>query len=208
MNQLGSVGRLHEDFDVSKLDLINAFSFQIDFDGEISEAEREKRIEKIKNIFDTELVYNSAGFVKDSTGAADTINAVKNLVLIITLLIVVLIAVLMERSFISAEKAEIALMKAIGFSNKSIMWQHTLRFGVVAFIASIFAAILCMPLTKLVIDPIFAVMGAVSGVGYEIVPFEIFAVYPAIIVAVTIISAFFTSIYTNTIKSSDASNIE
>ena len=208
MNQLGSVGRLHEDFDVSKLDLINAFSFQIDFDDEISEAEREKRIEKIKNIFDTELVYNSAGFVKDSTGAADTINAVKNLVLIITLLIVVLIAVLMERSFISAEKAEIALMKAIGFSNKSIIWQHTLRFGVVAFIASIFAAILCMPLTKLVIDPIFAVMGAVSGVGYEIVPFEIFAVYPAIIVAVTIISAFLTSIYTNTIKSSDASNIE
>ncbi len=208
MNQLGSVGRLHEDFDVSKLDLLNAFSFQIDFDDEISEAEREKRFEKIKDIFDTELVYTCAGFVKDSTGAADTINAVKNMVLIITLLIVVLIAVLMERSFISSEKAEIALMKAIGFSNKSIIWHHTLRFGIVAFIASILAAVFCMPLTKLVIDPVFAVMGAVSGVGYEIVPFEIFAVYPAIIVAVTIISAFFTSIYTNTIKSSDASNIE
>ena len=131
-----------------------------------------------------------------------------SLLLIITLLVVVLIAVLMERSFISAEKSEIALMKAIGFKNKSIIWHHTLRFGIVAFIASILAAIFCMPLTKLTIDPVFAVMGAVSGVGYEIVPFEIFLVYPAIIVAVTIISAFFTSIYTNTIKAHDASNIE
>ena len=65
-----------------------------------------------------------------------------------------------------------------------------------------------MPLTKLAIDPIMGIMGAVSGVGYEIAPFEIFVLYPVIIVAVTIISAFFTSIYTNTIKSSDASNIE
>lgn len=207
-NQLGNVGRLHEDFDVSKFDLINAFSFQIDFDNEISEAECEKRIEKIKDIYNTKHVYNCADFVKDSTGAADTISAVKNMVLIITLLIVVLIAVLMERSFISSEKAEIALMKAIGFSNKSIIWHHTLRFGIVAFAASILAAILCMPITKLAIDPVMGVMGAVSGVGYEIVPFEIFVLYPVIIVVVTIIAAFFTSIYTNTIKSSDASNIE
>lgn len=207
-NQLGNVGRLHEDFDVSKFDLINAFSFQIDFDDEISEAECEKRIEKIKDIYNTKHVYNCADFVKDSTGAADTISAVKNMVLIITLVIVVLIAVLMERSFISSEKAEIALMKAIGFSNKSIIWHHTLRFGIVAFVASILAAILCMPITKLAIDPVMGVMGAVSGVGYEIVPFEIFVLYPVIIVVVTIIAAFFTSIYTNTIKSSDASNIE
>ncbi len=206
--KLGTVCRFHEDFDVSKLDCAGLYAFQVDFDDEVDKKECERRIEELKNIYDTEQVYDSAGFVKEYTGAADTINAVKNMVLIITLLIVVLIAVLMERSFISAEKAEIALMKAIGFSNKSIIWHHTLRFAIVAFVSSILAVILCIPLTKLTIDPVMGVMGAVSGVGYEIVPFEIFAVYPAIIVAVTIISAFFTSIYTNTIKSSDASNIE
>ncbi len=206
--QMGTVCRLHEDFDVSKLDISGVFSFQINFDDEPNKAEIENRIEKLKDIFDTNQVYNCADFVKDCTGAADTISAVKNMVLIITLIIVVLIAVLMERSFISAEKAEIALMKAIGFSNKSIIWHHTLRFGIVALIASILAAIFCMPLTKLVMDPVMGIMGAVSGVGYEIVFAEIFLVYPAILVAVTIISAFFTSIYTNTIKSSDASNIE
>ena len=65
-----------------------------------------------------------------------------------------------------------------------------------------------MPITKLAMDPVMGIMGAVSGVGYEIVFAEIFLLYPAILIAVTIISAFFTSIYTNTIKSSDASNIE
>ena len=207
-NQLGSVGRLHEDFDVSKLEYLSSFSFQVDFYDEIDDEEREARIEKLKDIFDTDHVYNCPDFVKDCTGAADIISAVKNMVLIISLVIVVLVAVLMERSFISSEKAEIALMKAIGFSNKSIIWHHTLRFGFVAFAASMLAAILCLPLTKLTIDPVMGIMGAVSGVGYEIVPFEIFLLYPAILVAVTILAAFFTAIYTNTIKSSDASNIE
>lgn len=207
-NQLGSVCRLHEDFDVSKLELSSLFGFQVDFDDELSKTEVEERIEQLKEIFDTKQVFNGSDFVKDCTGAADTIRSVKNLVLLITLIIVVLIAVLMERSFISAEKAEIALMKAIGFSNKSIIWHHTLRFAIVALIASAIAAILCMPLTKLAMDPVMGVMGAVGGVGYEIVPFEIFLLYPAIVVVVTIIAAFFTSIYTNTIKSSDASNIE
>ena len=78
----------------------------------------------------------------------------------------------------------------------------------VAIIASVFAVALCMPLTKLIIDPVMGAMGAVEGVGYEIVPLEIFVLYPAILVAVTIISAFLTSLYTNKIKSSDASNIE
>ena len=206
--QLGTVCRLHEDFDVSELSTSGAFFFQIDFDDNPDEAEIENRIEKIKEIYDTNQAFNCADFVKDCTGAADTINSVKNMLLIIVLLVVILVAVLMERSFISAEKSEIALMKAIGFSNKSIIWHHTLRFALVAVASSVFAGLLCIPLTKLAMDPIMKVMGAVSGVSYEIAPLEIFGLYPAILVGVTIIAAFFTSIYTNTIKSSDASNIE
>ena len=200
--------RLHEDFDVSKLGFVGAVAYQVDFEEEIDEAELERRMNELKDIYGEERVFDAAEFTKKMTGAADTINAVKNMVLLITILVVILVAVLMERSFISNEKSEIALMKAIGFSNKSIIWHHILRFAIVALVASMFAAILCMPLTKITMDPIMAIMGAVSGVGYNIHPVEIFVVYPVIIVAITIISAFFTSIYTNTIKSSDATNIE
>lgn len=208
MNSMGKVNRVHQDFDVSSFESTSSLGYQIDFDEELTEEELKERIEKLKDIFGEEDVKNSAEMARDTLGAAETMETVKNLTLVIVLFIVILVAVLMERSFISSEKAEIALMKAIGFSNKSIIWHHTLRFAMVALIASLIAAALCLPATQLIMNPIFSIMGAVSGVSYEIVPLEIFLIYPAILVAVTIISAFFTSIYTNTIKSSDASNIE
>lgn len=208
MVRMGKANRLHQDFDTSSFSTANTLAPQINFDDELTEDEVNERIEKLKEIFDSEDIMNTKEFARKATGAADTMELVKNMVLIIVLAIVVLIAVLMERSFISSEKAEIALMKAMGFSNKSIIWHHTLRFGIVALVASLIAAALCLPATKLAIDPIFSIMGAVNGVSYEIAPVEIFLVYPAILVAVSILAAFFTSIYTNTIKSSDASNIE
>ena len=208
MVRMGQANRVHQDFDTSSFSSVAMLDFQIDFDDELTEDELNERIEKLKDIFDTEKVQNTKEYARGATGSADTIALVKNMVLIIVLAIVVLIAVLMERSFISAEKAEIALMKAIGFSNKSIIWHHTLRFAIIALIASLIAAALCLPATKLIVNPIFVIMGAVKGASYEIVFAEIFLLYPAILVAVTIIAAFFTSIYTNTIKSSDASNIE
>ena len=206
--QLGKIGRLHENFDTNGLSLSNVYSFQIDFDDDPDEAEIERRKEKIKEIYDTDDVFNSAEFVNDCTGAADTIAAVKNMVLIITLIIVVLIAVLMERSFISREKAEIALMKAVGFGSGAVIAHHTARFAIVALISSVIAAALCIPLTKLAIDPIMGIMGAVNGVGYDIRPLEIFGIYPLIILAITILAAFITSLYTKTIKSSDTADIE
>ena len=208
MNMMGKVNRLHQDFDVSSFESTSSLGYQIDFDEELTKEELNDRIEKLKDIFGEEDVKNSDEMARDTLGAAETMEAIKNLTLVIVLLIVTLVAVLMERSFISSEKSEIALMKAIGFLNKSIIWHHTLRFGIVALVASLIAAALCLPVTHLAIDPIFRMMGAIAGVSYEIVPFEIFVLYPVIIVAVTIVSAFFTSIYTNTIKSSDASNIE
>ncbi len=208
MNMMGKVNRLHQDFDVSSFESTSSLGYQIDFDEELTTEELNDRIEKLKDIFGEEDVKNSDEMARDTLGAAETMEIIKNLTLVIVLFIVILVAVLMERSFISSEKAEIALMKAIGFSNKSIIWHHTLRFGIVALVASLMAAALCLPVTHLAIDPIFGMMGAIAGVSYEIVPLEIFLIYPAILVAVTIISAFFTSIYTNTIKSSDASNIE
>ena len=207
-NQLGKIGRLNENFDVNGMALASSHAFQIDFDDHPDDAEIERRIKKLKEIYDTDYVFNTADHVKDCTGAADIIAAVKNMILIITLVIVILIAVLMERSFISREKAEIALMKAVGFNSLSVIAHHTIRFAVVAFLSSLLAGALCLPLTKLTIDPIMGIMGAINGVGYEIKAAEIFGIYPVIILSVTILAAFITALYTKTIRSSDTADIE
>ena len=206
---LGEAGRFHESVEIADTSLSGGMALQIDFVDDTDEKELGRRIEKLKDIFDAENnIYNTRDYVKDSTGAADIISNVKNLVLLISLIIIIMISVLMERSFITKEKSEIALMKAVGFKSRSVIAQHTARFAIISVVSALVAIALCEPLTKLIADPLFGMMGAVSGVSYEIRPFEIFAVYPLAVMAATVIGTFFAALYTRSIKASDTSDIE
>ena len=113
-------------------------------------------------------MYDCAGYVDDSTKASGAIGGVKNLTMIVSVIIIVLISILLERSFISKERAEIALEKAIGFKNRSVIWTHVLRFVMIAAVSVAIAALLSAPVTKLVMNPLFAMMGAVKGVPYAL----------------------------------------
>ena len=207
-NNLGDSGRLHESVSIPDMDIAGCLSFQIDFDDKPDSREVKQRIEKLKALFGSDKIYDTQEFVKTSTGAADIVSGVKNLVLIISIIIIIMISVLMERSFIAKEKSEIALMKAIGFKSSSIIAQHTVRFAIVSIMASVIAIALSTPLTKLCIDPIFGMMGAVNGIDYEIRPFEIFTMYPLMILTATLAGTFLTALYTKTVKASDTSDIE
>lgn len=207
-NQLGECGRLHEDVYPSDSSITSAMAYQIDFDDNPDSKEIDNRIEKLKDIFNSQKVMNAEDYVKDCTGASDIVAGVKNFVLIISFIIIAMISVLMERSFISKEKSEIALMKAIGFRNYAVYAHHTARFFIVGIASFIIASLLCNPVTKLIIDPIFSMLGAVAGISYEIRPIEIFVVYPLVILAATLAGTFLTSLYTKSIKASDTSNIE
>ena len=208
MCEMGEVGRLSEKTDVSGCFISGFLAYQIDFEDNPSDEVINERIEKIRDIYDNKNVFDSEGYVKYATGASEVVSGIKNIVCILTIIIIAMITVLMERSFITKEKSEIALMKAVGFRNSSVIAQHTLRFVLVSIVSALLAAALCAPLTKLSIDPIFAIMGAVSGIKYEIKPLEIFILYPVMIIFVTIISASLTALYTRTIKASDTANIE
>ena len=140
--------------------------------------------------------------------AYETVDSVKQLVAILTVVLTALITVLMERSFIAKEQGEIALMKAIGTRNGRIYAYHALRFLFVGIIAVIIGEIFAMPLTHLCIDPIFRMMGMELAVDYVIEPIEMFISFPVIILATTTVSAFLTSLYTRKISSSDTAGIE
>lgn len=210
MVQLGETGRFCENAYIPESAVKNVMGFQIDFDDHPDNAETEKRIEKMKDIFNTKYVDDSDGFVSACIGkdVTNTLNSVKLLVIVITAIIIIMISVLMERSLISKEKPEIALMKAMGFNTRSVITQHTLRFVIVAIAASVISAVLSLPVTKLCIDPVFSIMGALNGVDYNLKPVEIYAVYPMIVIISTIAGAFITALYMKTIKASDTSDIE
>lgn len=207
MNNLGELIRLHDDAptDMSCVSVIR--QYQVDFTDNPSKREVENRKERIKKLLDITDVMNATEYCIDCISIVPTMEAVQFLLLAITIIVVILVTVLVERSFISDEKSQIALLKAIGFRNKTIISWNTLRFGIVALVAAILAAVASIPMTKLCITPIFGMMGA-TKIKFNIEPLQIFLMYPAIIFAVTIISAFLTSLYTRKIKFSDISNNE
>ena len=207
-DNLGEIARLHESVELPDNLVTNTFPFQIDFDDEPDKKVTEERIEKLRTVFGTDKVMDTPAFVDDCMGVADILRPVRNFTFALALIVVVLIAVLMERSFISKEKSEIALMKAVGFKNKSVMLHHTIRFGIAMLAAIIIACVAVVPLTGLVIDPVFRIAGARGSIDYEINAAEVFGLYPAIILAVTILSAAFTALCTKMIKASDTASIE
>lgn len=207
-NNLGECARFHQDVEIADTLMTSSFSYQITFDDHPDKAVIEERIEKLKDIFDNQNIFDTKGFVKDCMGVGDMIAAVKNLVLMLSLIIIILLAVLMERSFISKERSEIALLKAVGFDSGSVILYHAMRFGITVIIAIVTASALLMPLTKLIIDPLFGMMGAIGKIEYQFNALEIFGAYPVIIFCVTVLSAALTALYTKAIKASDTASIE
>lgn len=208
MNNLGEGVRLHQDAEVDFSQNTGCFAIQIDFTDNPDEKTIAQRIEKMEDIYGEDDVTTAGEQVEATTGVAGAIDAVKYLTLALVTIIIALVTILMERSFIAKEQGEIATLKAIGFKTSSIVAWHSMRFIIIGFISSIIAVILSTPVTKLSITPVFKMMGAAFGVEYEINPVEVFVIYPLILLFVTIFSSVLTSLYTRKIKASHAAAIE
>lgn len=201
--------RVYTDCDINYITSSGSPGTQIKFTDDPDDKEVLRRIERIKELYpEFSSVKTSGETVSDTTGVGGAIDSVKKMSAVLTVILAALITVLMERSFIAKEQAEIALMKAMGIRNTKIYGQYTLRFFIAVAAAVLLAELLGMPFTKLCFDPIFGSMGLEMGVEYVQNPVEIYAVFPVIVLAATVVSAFLTSLYTKKIKSSDTSSIE
>ena len=209
MMKMGEMMILSDEAPVSSRYLVGYSMNEIRFTDNPDEKEIEKRKEKISELYNLKdnEVQNAAEFCAGCVGVVPTMEAVQYLLLGITILIVILVTVLVERSFISDEKGQIAMLKALGFKTGDIVKWHSLRFGIAAVIAAILAAVLSIPATDLCITPVFGMMGAIN-VNYNYEPLKIFLFYPLVIFAVTFVTAWLTSLYTKTIKTSEVSGIE
>ncbi len=199
---------LYKDFDLGHLPASNLRGLQIHFDGSPDKEQINQNIEKLGDLLETDKVYSASDFINNLTGMSDTLNAIKHMMMIITVIVTALIVILMERSFISKEKSEIALMKAVGIPNSSIVAQHTLRFVIVSVIACIVSSAVLMPISEVMMNWVGNMVGDVSGLKCDFDPIEIFAICPAILIGVTVIGSFLTTLYTKTIKASDTASIE
>ena len=207
MNQLGKVILLHENAPTDFSHLTSPSQFMIDFTDDPDQKTIDERVQKIKDLTGNDEVFNAAGFCADCVKVYDIMDAVAKLLLLITLIVVILITILMERSFIADEKSEIAIAKAIGFKDATVIKWHVQRFFIVALVAMLLAVGLSMPMTDLCISPIFGMMGA-SDIDYNYDILRSFAMYPGAILIVTVVTAFLTALYTKKIGSRDTASNE
>ncbi len=204
----GHSARLYKNFELGGQPIYDIKGVQIHFDGDPDKAAINNYIEKMKELIGSSKVYSTSDMIKNFTGMSDTLNAVKQMMMILTAIVTAMIVVLMECSFITKEKSEIALMKAIGVTDNKIVAQHTLRFMIVSVIACIISATILMPVSNALINWICSMIGDVSGIRCAIEPVEIFVICPAILIGVTAIGSSVTACYTKTIKASDTAGIE
>ena len=207
MNQLGKIVLLHEDAPTDFAHLTSPSQFFLNFTDDPDQKTIDERVAKIKELTGNNEVFNASEFCVDCVRVYPIMDAVAKLLLLIVLIVVVLITILMERSFIADEKSEIAIAKAVGFKDSTVIRWHVNRFFIVALVAMLLAVVLSMPMTDLCISPIFGMMGA-SDIDYNYDILRCFVMYPGIILIVTVVTAFITALYTKKIVSRDTASIE
>ena len=208
MNNMGEGLRFHQDAELDYSYAAGCFGIQVNYKDDpdnVALAERKAMLEKL---YPDATVYTPGEYIGYMIGnVADQLDGMKVLILIIILGINALVAVLMVKSFITKEKSEIALLKAIGFKNNALILWQTMRIGIVLLVSVLMGALLSSLLSPLIITPVFGMLGAYS-IEYEIRAVEVYVIFPLIMLGVTALSAFISAQGLRKISSSQISNNE
>lgn len=208
MMSLGNNIRLYPGQTYSFQNLVGLNDFQIRFHDAPSSAENEKRIKTIKEMYPDSNVMNAGNYVDYCVGGVGGImDGVTGLLLPVIILIDVLVAVLMEKSFLTRERGEIAMLKAIGFKNRSIILWQTLRIAIIMIAAVLLSVALADTIGKLSTGGIFQMMGA-KNIIFDMDILKTFVIYPAIVLATTVFSVFLTALSVRKINSNEINSVE
>ncbi|MDE6211865.1 MAG: FtsX-like permease family protein, partial [Lachnospiraceae bacterium] len=208
MNNMGEGVRFYQDAELDYDYAAGCFGIQVNYKDSPDQSALAERKALLEKLYPDADIYTPGEYIGYMIGnVADQLDSIKALILGIVLGINALVAVLMVKSFITKEKSEIALLKAIGFKNNSLTLWQTMRIGIVLIVSVLVGALSSLPLSQLIITPIFRMMGAYS-IEYEIRGVEVYLFYPMIVLAVTAAAAFVSAQGVRRIASSDISNNE
>lgn len=154
------------------------------------EGKEEELKELILDAFPDYKVSSSGEYISGMIGGVlDQMDALQMLLSGVVLSINILITVLMMKTLITRERGEIAILKSIGFSDRTLRGWQSLRILLVLGAAILIGTVLSGPLSRMALGPIFGMMGA-PRMKLVTRPFEAYIVYPVMMFAVTGIAAY------------------
>lgn len=208
MNNLGEGIRFSEKLDMDFSRVLGYFSYQIRFTDEPSAEERNERYETIRKLY-PDYTFRTAGEYVDYSigGVAAMLQDTKSFVLLVVMLVNILVVVLMEKSFLTKERGEIALMKAMGFQNRSLIAWQTIRIALLMAVSVIIAVVLTEPCSQLAVGGIFKMMGA-KYIIFDNNILEAFVIYPLAVLAITVAAVWICAQGIRSISSREVNNIE
>lgn len=208
MNNLGEGVRFYEGDDIDCDLAAGSFGTQIRFHDNPDGKEFQERKAALQGVYKETDVYEAGEYISYMIGdVAGQLESVKSLILSIIICINVLVAVLMVRSFITREKGEIAMLKALGFQNSTLVVWQSMRIGIVLLISIVIGTLISTPLSKLTVEPIFRMMGAYS-IEFDVIPLEVYVIYPLAVFLATVLAAVAGAMPVRRISAAETSNIE
>lgn len=208
MNNMGEGIRFHED----EINLFGAaagcFAVQVEFGDNPDDKKIEDRVGIVSGLFKEYKVQNSRDYIDDMMGnISEQIVSMKELIIIVVILINALVAILIEKTLLAKERGEIAMLKALGFKNRSIIAWQTLRMGIALFIGAIIGLFFSTPFSQLTSGQVFKMMGAMN-IEFKVNVVEVYICYPVLVLTVTVLVSCITAFGVKKISVSETGNIE
>ncbi len=208
MTNMGEGLRLHQDVELDYTQVMGFFAYQINYTDNPTNTQKAEYRETIEELYPQWEIYTGGEYVdKMVSGFSDYMSNIVFLILFVVVIINVLVAVLIEKSFFIKERAEIAMLKAIGFTNRSIIIRQTLRMSIVMVAATLLAILLSEPIGQLTVSGIFRIMGAYSIIFDANVLLNYIAC-PLIVLVCTIIAVVIVNQQVRTVSTSEVNTIE
>ena len=208
LTNMGEGVRFSEDVVLDYTEKTGAMAVQFTFSEEADKEDTGQRLKEIRDIFPEYEVMSCKEYVDDSIGGAIRISIFSEQShLIIVLAVNALIAALMVRSFIIREKGEIALLKSLGFPDRTLILWQSLRISLSLILAEVTAALLTLPFSNWIVGFVFGIVGS-SEISVVLDPLMAYCVYPLTLLAVTTICGLLSALRLRKIRAREINIME
>ena len=208
MNNMGDGIRFSEKADIDYRMTTGTFTRQLSYLDEPDKEELKERRGEIEKLFPEYKVQTCGKYLSDMMGnIAGMLSSVKQLILIVVMAINVLVSILVSKTFLTRERGEIGMLKAVGFSNTSLICWQVLRIGMILVLSVIIGSLLSNPIAQISSGKVFEMMGA-THIEFVVKPFEVYVVYPLLVLAATLVGAVISAQQIRGISAQETNNIE